>query len=178
MHRLLLISDGAVSTGFARVTTAIFTQLQHEFEIHQLAIGYRGDPHDLPWKVYPALIGGDVFGVNRVRELLERIRPNIVFIMNDLPCLCGYAVPLASSGRNVNCVAYFPVDGGPVEPELVAPLLRCIDTFVTYTQWSGNEALNAIREARYLDADLPQREVLVIPHGIDTDSFFPLCPLS
>ena len=67
--RILVAGDAAVPTGFARVTEGIFKPLSAAYEIHQLGTNYRGDPHGLGWKVYPAEIGGDRWGANRIRPL-------------------------------------------------------------------------------------------------------------
>lgn len=53
------------------------------YEIHHLAVNYKGDPHDVPWKVYPAGLRGDVYGVRRLGELIDRVDPHIVFLHND-----------------------------------------------------------------------------------------------
>ena len=72
--RILVAGDAAVPTGFARVMEGIFRPLSARYEIHHLGANYRGDPHGYDWKVYPAEIGGDRWGANRVVTLVEKIQ--------------------------------------------------------------------------------------------------------
>ena len=84
---VLTVSDAGVYTGFARVFHSIFENLpQDEYEIHSLAINYRGDP----WKtnpnisLYPAMLGGDLIGLGRFQSLYDKIKPDLIWILNDL----------------------------------------------------------------------------------------------
>ena len=44
-----------------------------------------GDPHDLPYKLYPAMLGGsDPFGTHRIAEILEKETPDMVIAVNDI----------------------------------------------------------------------------------------------
>ena len=76
---LLAIGDAVLSTGFARVVENILKRNIDDFEIHHIGINYFGDPHDLPWKVYPAGLGGDASGTGRLVPLIKKIRPDIIF---------------------------------------------------------------------------------------------------
>jgi hypothetical protein len=57
LHRILIIGDAVAPTGFARVIRSIFTPLQKDFELHQLATRHDGAPHDYSWQLYPAAKG-------------------------------------------------------------------------------------------------------------------------
>lgn len=80
---LLLIGDAACDSGFARGTHAYADGLAVDYEVHILGLNYRGDPHDYPYKIYPAYLGGDGFGVGRLKELLPKIQPSVIVIQND-----------------------------------------------------------------------------------------------
>ena len=54
MAKILYCGDCAVQTGFGRVAENILPTLAKEHEIVVLAVNYWGDPHDLPYKLYPA----------------------------------------------------------------------------------------------------------------------------
>jgi len=51
MSRILIIGDAVAPTGFARVIRSIFQPLQNDFELHQLATRYDGQPHNYPWQL-------------------------------------------------------------------------------------------------------------------------------
>ena len=135
---ILAVGDAVVATGFARVMGSILQHLVHEYDIQQLGTNYRGDPHDKDWKIYPAHLGGELQGVNRVKPLVHSIRPNIVFMVNDIWVLADYVDQLREFGRDIKIVTYCPIDAGPVDPD-VLERLEGIDQFVVYTRFGKTE---------------------------------------
>lgn len=171
--RILVAGDAAVPTGFARVVEGIFKPLAAAYEIHQLGTNYRGDPHGYDWKVYPAEIGGDRWGANRIAALVEKIRPALVFVVNDIWVQHAYVKELGGLKDAPPVVLYCPVDGGPIGAENVEPLAgvaRC----VAYTEFGRAQLEEAAREQRAKDYSFNFPAVDVIPHGVDTDIFHPL----
>ncbi len=87
MVKILWVGDGVTPTGFSRVNHNIIKYLNKKYEVHHLAINYRGDPHDYEHRIYPAAVPmgtqSDVWGYSRFISLLASIRPNIIFILND-----------------------------------------------------------------------------------------------
>ena len=173
--RLLVVAEGAIPTGFARVAASLFARLQHHFEIHQLT------PHPLPsdrpadvppWPI-AALPGTDEpQGEQRILEAIAGVRAHIVWILADIQIVREYVrllEPLRQS-QGIAIVAYCPIDLTPLPHELIAPLAR-LDALVAYTEY-GREALAAAlpTEAR---SDL-KSWLLAIPHGVDTATFFPI----
>src|SRR5262249_30722596 len=71
---------GGDPTGFARVLHGLLGRLHGAYEFHHLGVNYNGQPHDYPWQIYPADTGNDMWGVRRVRELVERLNPRLVFL--------------------------------------------------------------------------------------------------
>lgn len=168
-RRLLVVGDAVASTGFARLTRAILERLCDRYEVHQLGVNFHGDPHDLPWKVYPAGLGGDIHGVGRLAQLVEWTRPDIVWMVNDVWVLADYAQVLDSISCRAARVAYVPVDSGPVEPTL-ARRMQSLDQWVAFTEFGRGELLTAA--AASSDGNV-NRDVLVIPLGVDQDLFRP-----
>jgi glycosyltransferase involved in cell wall biosynthesis len=171
--RILVAGDAAVPTGFARVMEGIFGPLSASYEIHHLGTNYRGDPHGYGWKVYPAEIGGDRWGANRVATLVEKLRPRLVFILNDIWVQHAYMHELRKMKEPPPVVLYCPVDGGPIDPETIAPLAgvrRC----VAYTKFGRGIIESAARGQREKDPSFDFPAVEIIPHGVDTDTFRPL----
>lgn len=167
--RILVIGDGGSPTGYARVIRNILRNLpQDAYDIHHLAVHYSGDPHEETWKLYPAAIGGDIFGINRIPEMLERLRPELVFAAADLWVQARYLDTLNGAERKAKVVVYSPVDAGPVDPDWVQ-LFRSVSRIVVFTRYARSEILNALGTD-----DLPR--VDVIPIGVDRDVFFPLSP--
>jgi glycosyltransferase involved in cell wall biosynthesis len=160
--KVLCVGDGGVATGFARVTESIFSNLSEDYEVVHLAINYNGDPyHAVDYDLYPARLGGDLYGFNRLGNLMDKFKPDLVFILNDpwvvpkyLEILEAYDVPV---------VVYFPVDAKPLDLEWVHPIVQH-SIPVAYTEF-GRVAFTDF---------VPAADIKVIPHGIDKDIFYPI----
>jgi len=169
---VLVVGDGVVPTGFARVLHSLIDRLKDRWDFHHLALNYDGGPHTLDWQVYPAGSEGDFFGANRLGALVESIRPRLVFLLNDPWVLCRYLEPLQELRETFPIVAYAPVDAGPLDLSLIEPLHR-LDALVLYTEFGRRQVEEAFAPRR-LDPGFPFPTVRVIPHGVDTDLFHPL----
>ena len=172
---ILAVGDAVVATGFARVLGSILQHLIHEYNVQQLGTNYRGDPHDKGWKIYPAQLGGDLQGVNRLKPLVKMIQPQIVFMVNDLWVLADYVDELREFGRDIRIITYCPIDAGPVDAEVLGRL-EGIDQFVVYTQFAKSEVEKALAVIREGNPDFRFPQIQVIPHGVDTDTFHPHSP--
>lgn len=83
MKKLLWIGDAVAATGFARSTHKILETLCQHWDTTVLGLNYLGDPHSYPYPIYPCFPGGDFFGVGRTKELIEKVKPDLVLIQND-----------------------------------------------------------------------------------------------
>ncbi|HYH86207.1 MAG TPA: hypothetical protein VEX60_12195, partial [Pyrinomonadaceae bacterium] len=171
--RILIAGDAAVPTGFARVMEGVFRPLSRAYELHHLGTNYRGDPHGYDWKVYPAEIGGDRWGAKRIVPLVEKIRPQLVFILNDIWVQHAYMKELRGLKSLPPVILYCPVDGGPIDPESIEPLAG-VTRFVAYTEFGRRQIEAAALAQKQKDPSFAFPGVEVIPHGVDTDTFRPL----
>ena len=166
MAKILYCGDAAVQTGFGRVAENLLPELAKEHEVVVLAVNWWGDPHDMPFKMYPAHAGGsDPFGSHRIQELLIKERPDIVFAVNDiwiLNKLWQVAKPLKEQ-LGFKWYGYFPTDSYGFFPEVFEDCKEW-DGMATYTQFG-------LEEVRKAGCKLPCD---VIPHGINTSTFFPV----
>lgn len=169
---IVVVGDAAAPTGFARVLHSILDRVKHKYEIHHLGVNYAGDPHDADWKVYVARLGGDVYGINRLQQLIEGVKPRLVFMVNDVWILSGYAPILKKYKDNLKTVMYFPVDGEPIDSDFVKHL-DGVDQLVAYNQFGKRVMQQAIDEVRRESPDFKASEIEVIPHGVDTQLFYP-----
>jgi len=160
--RILWIGDGGVATGFARVNHSIINNLpKNKYDIHHLAINYRGDPYpQAEHLMYPAFIGGDLYGFGRIQPLLDYVRPDLVFILNDTWILYDY---LSRMPENIKVVTYFPVDAKPLDGEWCQKIVER-STPVAYTEFGKQAILDNVKTDK----------VRVIPHGLDTSVFYPI----
>ena len=166
MAKILWYGDILSNTGFARVTHSILEHLQKSHEIVAFGINYNGDPHKLPFKVYPAaaLNPGDRFGIGRLPQVVKAEEPDIIICLNDI-WICNQVwerVHLLKGKLNFKFIAYFPVDS----EWYVDSMLRYIkdwDFAVTFS----------VEQAQRLMAQNVQPKLLgVIPHGLDEGKFY------
>lgn len=162
--RLLVSADGGCFSGFSRVSHSIIENLpDNDYEVHHLAVNYRGDPFETkPWhKLYPASLGGDLIGLNRINDLIKFVKPDVIFMINDLWLLNEFLSIISPEDRR-KTVCYFPVDALNSNPEWVKYLPE-VYRAVAYTNFGKNE-VNKL---------LPDLRIDIIPHGVDTEKFYP-----
>jgi glycosyltransferase involved in cell wall biosynthesis len=139
------------------------------YEFHHLATNHRADRIDGNWPIYGNPDRRDTNDLDRLGELIARLRPQVVLILNDLWFCCVHAHRLQAMPERPALIAYCPVDGILTRPDLYS-LLGVYDQIVAYTQF-GKDQLETID-----DIDKPLSSIEIIPHGVDTDVFFPLQP--
>jgi glycosyltransferase involved in cell wall biosynthesis len=171
--KILIIGDAVAPTGFARVIRSIFQPLHNDFELHQLATRYDGRPHDYPWKLYSAGKLKSVYGYDQVVPLIEEIKPAIVFLLYDISFQIPYLTELRRASSQPKIVIYSPVESGPIAPEIVRRL-HGVSRYVLFTEYGRSEIARSIESVRRENPSFQFPELEVMPHGVDTDRFYPL----
>lgn len=161
--KILCVSDLVAPTGFARVSHSIFGNLLDKYDVVGLGVNYRGDPHPYKFPIYPAGVGGKIFGEDRLATILNNTKFDILFILNDSWIIANY---LDFLKRNVTVplpkiVTYFPVDSMEHDPAWYSNY-HMVDRAVVYTEFG-----------RYVTAKAsPSTRVDIIPHGVDSNTFY------
>lgn len=165
--RVLWISDAVTPTGFSRVSHSILKNLSlDKYDISWLGVNYYGDPHNYPFRIYPASTYGDVVGTNRVSDILRIEQPQLIFMLGDVWVLNGYLEEIKNTYKKDNLpkiIAYFPVDAGDHDPDWYKNFDIVSKAFV-YSEYGKAVAEKACKN----------KEFSIIPHGVDTDTFYPL----
>src|SRR2546421_6758852 len=172
MSRILIIGDAVAPTGFARVIRSIFQPLHNDFELHQLATRYDGQPHNYPWQLYQASKGQSVYGYDQIVPLIDQIKPGIVFLLYDIPYQIPYMRELRKASSRPKIVMYSPVESGPIAPEMIRDL-GGVSRYVSYTDYGRREIERSLNYVRKENPDFGFPPLEVIPHGVDTHRFFP-----
>ena len=171
MAKILYAGDAFVQTGFGRVAEYLLPALAKEHDVHVLATNYHGD-HDeeaIKYKTYPAMVhGSDPFGSHRIAELVQTIKPDLVWVTNDLWVAINLWVAVKTLRETIpfKFFVYTPIDSYGIFPELNGPVSEW-DGLATYTEFGKEELL----KMGY------QKPIAVIPHGTDFTKFFPIDPL-
>jgi len=159
MKKLLWVGDAVVASGFARVTHEVLDNLTDDFEIHVLGVNYTGDPHEYDYSIWPARLGGDLLGLNRLLPLIEKLKPDTIVLFNDIWVITQYLDRLQDFEGRI--VIYFPVDSRGYQAEWIKKI-KVADSVIVYTEF----AKTVLEDAGY------RGEVIVIPHGVDPERFF------
>jgi len=165
--KILVIADAVQPTGFSRVAHSIFKYFDpNEYEIHWLGINYRGNPHDYPYKIYPAAIFGskEPYGFSRVKNFAG-IKFDLIFILNDVWIVAKYLEALEETfGKDLApIVVYTPVDALNHYPDWYSKF-NLVTKLVVYNDFSK----------RVVGGASGREDILVIPHGVDSDLFYRL----
>ena len=160
--KILFIGDAVVPTGFARVIHSIIKFLPKDWEVHQLGINYYGDPHQFKHQVYPASLGGDVYGFGRIKEM-QKIKPDVIFILNDIWMINEYLKHIKQTWDEIPpIVVYYPADAEDFSASWFDHFNLVTHT-VVYTKFGERVTKKA---APWVEP------ISIIGHGTDTEVFY------
>ena len=165
--KVLFWGDAVIETGFARVLHSVAKFLpKEEFDISWIGVNYYGDPHNYPHRIYPASLSGDIYGLNRFKDIATFEKPDIIFIIND----AWVQGPILKTIKDFykdqpipKIVTYTPVDAADHDPDWYTEF-DIVTVPVAYTEFGKREILKARPE-------LTDR-IRVMPHGVDTSTFY------
>jgi glycosyltransferase involved in cell wall biosynthesis len=166
--KILWCGDIVAMTGFARVTENVISRLKDNFEIVVLGNNWWGDPTPLQteYKMYPSSNRHQTapFGEQRIREIVEREEPDVVFTINDMWIIneqYNQIKDLHKAGK-FKFVGYAPMDSY-AWTGCLADTANEWDAVVSYTEFGAYEFMNGgISKA-----------ITVIPHGVTPGQFYP-----
>ena len=168
MATILYCGDVGVQTGFGRVAEYLIPAMAAEHEVHALAVNWHGDPSEMQQhcRMYPAMAhGSDPFGSHRIAELVQIIKPDLVFVVNDIWVAINLMDEIDTLKESIGfkTVIYTPIDSYGLFPGLL-PAINKWDTLITYTQFAKEE----IEKIGY------DKNVYTVGHGTDFSNFFPI----
>jgi len=169
--KILWVSDGEAPTGFARVAHNLIENLdQKKFDIHHLAINYRGDPHENWWKLYPAATGGDLWGFGRFINLIQVIKPDIIFLLNDPWVIQNYLAKIIEAKTQIPgielipVVSYFPVDAREHDIIWFRDYAELVKKTCVYTEFAKEVILET--------GSINPTQIELLPHGANPEIFY------
>ena len=162
--RLLWIGDAQTTTGYARVTDTVCRHLVRKgWDVRVLGIGYNGDPHDCPYKIYPAvnpITGGHPTGLSRIKEIMQRTVPDAVVIQDDSWNVGIFIDNMAMLNCLVPTIGYIAVDSQNVKEETAVQLKNCRHV-ICHTSFGANQLAAAGYTGR----------ISIAGHGVDTSLY-------
>jgi glycosyltransferase involved in cell wall biosynthesis len=166
--KLLWVGDVIATTGFARVTHNVLDRLKDKYEIVILGCNWHGDPDPLQqiYKIYPASnrFQHGAFGEDRIREIVEIERPDVVFTINDCWIINHQYSQIQELHQKYGFkfVGYMPMDSYNWVGCL-ADTANAWDAVVSYTEFGAHE---------FIKGGI-QKAISVVPHGVTSGQFKP-----
>ena len=178
MKVLLATNSAATRSSYGLVAKEIWTRvLAADPSIELVQHGWFHQPvEDVPWEIYPTKNPNvhpnpdgsippvpDVYGADSFIEVVQKIRPDVVWGLGD-PWMLEVQ-PRMKQQAGYKYVFYCPVDSEPYTPRW-GDMMAQADELVTITDY-GREVLSQIPQ-------LKSRHIHVIPHGVDPLVFNPV----
>ena len=167
--KLLWCGDIVAMTGFARVTENVLARLRDNYEIVVLGHNWWGDPTPLQefYKMYPSSnrFQQAPFGEERIREVVEREKPDIIFTINDMWIINEQYKRIADlhKEKKFKFVGYAPMDSY-AWTGCLADTANEWDAIISYTEFGAHEFI----------AGGITKPIAVIPHGVTRGQFYPI----
>lgn len=180
---LLVYADWNCTTGFGAVAKELVDEWAKDKNLSIVIFGINDASKNiynyLPnVKVIPALISGDVngkFDTYKRIELLKLIYQNdfnAIFFLQDVEVINTMEEQLRDvkntkrkeNRPNFKSMIYFPIDSEPRKSDL--KVLSFFDEVVTYTEYAKSVMKPLLTEAQF-------KNIKIIPHGTNTDDFYP-----
>jgi glycosyltransferase involved in cell wall biosynthesis len=160
-----------VATGFATVSRNILMGLHNSgrYEVTILGINYWGQPHQLPFPIYPTGLNADKdpYGRAWAHEMMLKQEYDILFTLQDsfiLDFMSKTVDDIRAKNPKIKWINYFPVDGIPKKPWIEA--MSKADYMFTYTEWGKKQCIDVMPTL--------EGKIKCLPHGVNTKDFFPL----
>lgn len=168
MAKILWYGDILSNTGFARVSHSILEHLAETNDIVVFGINYAGDPHNLPYKVYPAAgkNPSDRFGIGRLPQVIQDEKPDFVICLNDIWMVnqVWERIHLLKDSLKFKFIAYFPVDS-----------MYYVSSMLSYiADWDFAITFSVEQAQRLMNQGVQPKLLGVVPHGLDQGKFYPI----
>lgn len=156
------------ATGFGTVSRNILEALRRtgRYDIDVLAINYWGDPHELPYRLFPTGTNSDKdpYGRRKITNMIPQMDYDILFFLQDTFILdfLPELIPHLKQTRDkpFKSICYFPIDGAPKE-NWIRNISFC-DEIIAYSEFGRKESQKAYQ---------PVGDMKVIPHGVNIDEY-------
>ena len=167
--KLLWCGDIVAMTGFARVTENVLQRICDQYEVVVLGHNHWGDPTPLQskYKMYPSSNRFQTapFGEDRIREVVEKEKPDIVFSINDMWILNEQYKRIKDlhDQKLFKFVGYAPMDS--------YGWTGCLDE--TANDWDGVVSYTEFGAHEFIRGGI-KKPITIIPHGITANQFYPM----
>ena len=161
--KVLWVGDAACGSGFGRASSEILRHIitNDAMEVRVIGVNYRGNPHDEPYRIWPAANGGDPLGMGMLRELVPQYKPDVIVVQTN-PWHVPYyvqALRLVDPEGKIPMVGIIAVEGR----NCVGRNLNGLTKAIFWTEFARQEAADH-------GMTIPSA---VVGLGVDHQMFFP-----
>lgn len=194
----VLADSPNVVTGFGNVCREVLGALHetgfYDFEI--VGINYDGSPHDLPYKIWPAMNAlipdpayRDVYGRQKFLDLLGSGRFDLAWVLQDSFIIAeGLGEKIAETNaalpedKKFQFIFYFPIDAVP-RKQWIDKSAMLADFPIVYTRYGYNEIMKLYhvdeetklepeeQEKNKVDYEVMEKKLQILYHGCNTSDF-------
>lgn len=198
---VVLADSPNVPTGFGNVCREVLLSLHktglYSFEV--VGINYDGSPHDLPFKIYPAVNAlmndpayRDPYGKQRFLDMVSEGRFDLAWILQDtfiigseLGEMMGKARDMLPPDSKFTWMFYFPIDAVPMK-QWIDQSVALADFPVAYTKYGKDEVQKIYsvgddtllkpeeQEVNKKIGEIIDKKIDIVYHGVNTDNFYPI----
>lgn len=197
----VLADSPTVVTGFGNVCREVLANLYATglFEFEIVGINYDGSPHNLPYKIYPAVNAlvpdpayREPYGRQRFLDLVCTGRFDIVWVLQDsfivaqelAQRICEANAKL-EPGYKFQFIYYFPIDAVPKKSWIDQSALMA-DFPVVYTRYGYSEVMKLYavgadtkltpeqQQKNKEEYELMEAKLQIVYHGSNTKAFYPI----
>lgn len=167
---ILVVGQAAAPTGFSRVQHSILEYLKDKYEIHHFGSSYFSKTKQkFGWTIYRNKFAGDPYGLEQLVPLIERIKPKLIFIMQDPWFFLLHKKNLEKNRQSFKIVAYSIIDSEFIDPKWLEAI-NLMDKYVVPTNFAKK---TIVKTSKGCNKKIDFDKIEIIPHGINHKVFYP-----
>ncbi len=164
--KLVIWCDFIAPTGFGIVAKNLLEDLHEHYDVHIVAINYRGDEwYDTKkWFVYSTQ-QNDPLNIGTLYKVVAKLKPELILLFQDHFHISKEIVDLKKSSPKSKIITYFPVDSDYIGDH-VKKIFEFSNAVITYTDYA----------IEVLKAKVPtyNKKIYKLYHGVNKDDFYEL----
>ena len=174
--RILFASTSTYqTTGYARISYNIISKLAssghevHHFAFENYGVYGIGGDRTLPPCVNVIdvhktnSVASDIFGTSMWNDTIERVKPELIIIYNDMPVTCALINEMLKKPKPCPFISYLDIVYEYQKESLVRHVASHSDHIFVFSEFWKKHLMNAY--------GFPSDTVSVFPHGIDQHKF-------
>lgn len=162
---LLFIGDAACGSGFGKASHYMLEELKQRWKVSVLAINFRGDhragPVDYDYPIYAAFAGGDGLGLRRLKEVVDKEKPQLIVLQTNPWNVPAYQKELHKNGHgDIPVIGIIAIEG----KNCTGYMLNGLQKAIFWTEFGLKEAT---------EGGMKDVATAVVPLGVDTSLYKP-----